>query len=169
MPMNRPSLLSSVILETPRLLLREFAEGDAEAIQVYAGDPEVTRFTSFGPNTPQVTDTVLTNWIEERKSSPRTEWPLAIVRKEDGALIGGTGLGAVDWSTGAAIFGYVLRQSAWGQGYATEAGLAVRDWAFNKLGLRSLIAHCEPANTASSSVLKKLAFWEGAPVFLPRP
>jgi len=156
---KRPPALSSVILETPRLVLREFAEGNAEAIQVYAGDPEVTRYTSWGPNTPEVTDTVLTNWIEEQKSSPRTEWPLAIVRKENGALIGGTGLGAVDWGTGAAIFGY---------GYATEAGLAVRDWAFNELGLRRLIAHCEPANTASSSVLKKLEFWEEASVFLPR-
>jgi ribosomal-protein-alanine N-acetyltransferase len=127
--MSEPSTFASVTLETPRLFLREFTEGDAEAIQVYAGDPEVTRFTSFGPNTPELTDTVLANWIEEQKRSPRTEWPLAIVRQEDGALIGGTGLGAVDWSTGAAIFGYVLRQSAWGQGYVTEAGRAVRDWA----------------------------------------
>ena len=71
--MNASSISSSVTLRTPRLILREFAAGDAEAIQVYAGDPEVTRFTSFGPNTPEVTDSVLSNWIEEQKISPRTE------------------------------------------------------------------------------------------------
>ena len=162
--MGAPPTLSPVTLKTPRLILREFAEGDAEAIQIYAGDPEVTRFTSFGPNTPEVTDSVLANWIEEQKISPRTEWPLAIVRQEDELLIGATGLGAVDWSTGAAIFGYVFRRSAWGQGYATEASRAVGDWAMNDLGLRKLVAHCEPANVASSSVLTKLGFWQEEPV-----
>jgi [ribosomal protein S5]-alanine N-acetyltransferase len=166
--MSEPSTFATVTLETPRLILREFIEGDAEAIQVYAGDPEVTRFTSWGPNTPEVTNSVLANWIEGRKSSPRTEWPLAIVRQEDGALIGGAGLSAVDWSTGAAIFGYVLRQSVWGQGYATEACGTIRDWALNQLGLRRLVAHCEPANTASSSVLGKLGFWQEAPISQPR-
>ena len=168
MYMSAPPTLSPVTLKTPRLILREFAEGDAEAIQIYAGDPEVTRFTSFGPNTPEVTDIVLANWIEEQKISPRTEWPLAIVRREDGVLIGATGLGAVDWSTGAAIFGYVLRQSAWGRGYATEACRSVVDWATSDLSLRRLVAHCEPANVASSPVLTKLGFWQEEPVTQPR-
>ncbi|MGI4831825.1 MAG: GNAT family N-acetyltransferase [Janthinobacterium lividum] len=150
--------LSHVALQTPRLILREFAAADAEAIQVYAGDPEVTRFTSFGPNTPELTNVVLAHWIQEQTRSPRTEWPLAVVRREDGTLIGGTGFGVPDWSTGAAIFGYVLRRSAWGQGYATEAGQVVADWALGEVGVRRLVAHCEPANLASVSVLSKIGF-----------
>ena len=166
--MSAPSTHSPVRLRTPRLILREFAEGDAGAIQVYAGDSEVTRFTSFGPNTPEVADSVLTNWIGEQKISPQTEWPLASVRQENELQIGATGLGAVDWSTGAGILSYVFRQSAWGQGYATETSRAVVDWAMNDLSVRRLVAHCEPANVASSSVLTKLGFWQEDPVTQPR-
>ena len=156
--MDTPPEIRQVTLRTPRLTLREFRESDAEAVQVYAGNPEVTRFTSFGPNTPEVTDTVIANWLQEQKRLPRTEWPLAVVRQEDGVLIGGTGLGAVDWSTGTAVFDYVLQRSAWSQGYATEAGQVVSDWALGELGLHQLVAHCEPANTASVNVLGKIGF-----------
>jgi RimJ/RimL family protein N-acetyltransferase len=62
-----------------------------------------------------------------------------------------------DWNTGTANFGHVLRRSAWGQGYATEAGRAVSDWALGELGLRRLVAHCEPCNIGSKHVLGKVA------------
>jgi [ribosomal protein S5]-alanine N-acetyltransferase len=169
MYMSTPPELRQITLQTPRLTLREFMESDAEAIQVYAGDPEVTRFTSWGPNTPEATATVLVGWIQEQRISPRTECTLALVRSVDGVLIGGAGFGMTDWSTGTANFGYVLRRAAWGQGYATEAGRVVSDWALGELGLRRLMAHCEPANVASAHVLGKLGFerQEGL-VSLPR-
>src|ERR1700761_6352159 len=159
---------NSIAMETNRLTLREFQDSDAEAIQSYAGDPEVTLYTSFGPNTPEDTAAVLASWILERQRVPRVEWPLAIIRKNDDVLIGATGLGAVKWATREAAFGYVLRRSAWGMGYATEASRAVCDWAFNKLALRKLVAHCEPGNAASLTVLNKLGFRQEAPVTLPR-
>lgn len=163
-----PPTFSSVVLETPRLTLREFAEEDVEAIHVYAGDPEVTRFTSWGPNTPEATAAILGGWLRDQKVSPRTECTLAIVRKEDGILIGGVGFGLTDWSKGTANFGYVLQKAAWGKGYATEASRAVVNLAFDELGLRKLVAHCEPANAASLSVLNSLGFSQDALVSLPR-
>ena len=78
------------------------------------------------------------------------------MHREDSVLIGGVGFGMTDWNTRSANFGYVLQKSAWGQGYATEAGRAVSDWALHKLGLCRLVAHCEPAHIASLKVLKKL-------------
>jgi RimJ/RimL family protein N-acetyltransferase len=169
MDISKPFTFPSITLKTPRLTLREFAEGDAEAIQVYAGDLEVTRFTSWGPNTPETTDAVLSGWLQEQKTSPRTEYTLAIVRQEDGVLIGGAGFGMTDWNRGTANFGYVLRRSAWGQGYATEAGRALSDWALGELGLRRLVAHCEPDNIGSKHVLEKIGFeLEERLVSLPR-
>jgi ribosomal-protein-alanine N-acetyltransferase len=85
-------LPEAVSIQTGRLALREFSEQDVDAIQIYAGDAEVTRYTSFGPNSPEVTAAVLACWIEERERLPRVEWPLAIVNRDDGVLIGGTGL-----------------------------------------------------------------------------
>ena len=166
--MSAPPSFSSVTLKTPRLTLREFAKGDAAAMQAYAGDPEVTRFTSWGPNTPETTAAVLASWLLDQKASPRTECTLAIVRQEDGILIGGTGFGMTDWNVGTANFGYVLQRSAWGQGYATEASRAVVNWAFNELSLHRLVAHCEPAHAASLSVLNKLGFRQETTVSLPR-
>lgn len=150
--------LDDVFLTTPRLVLREFRVSDHAAIQAYAGDAEVTRFTRWGPNTHEMTGSVLGTWLEEKNRRPRVEWPVAIVRRIDGSLIGGTGIRLVDWQAGTAMFGYVLQRPAWGCGFATEAGSAIVDWAFGQLHLNRLIAHCEPPNEASLHVLNKLGF-----------
>ncbi len=52
--------------------------------------------------------------------------------------------------------GFVLRRSAWGQGYATEIGWGQLDYGFNVLGLRRLLALVSPANEASATVLQKI-------------
>jgi RimJ/RimL family protein N-acetyltransferase len=48
------------------------------------------------------------------------------------------------------------RPAVWGRGYATEAGSAVRDEAFERLGLESIVAVHHPANAASGRVMEKL-------------
>ena len=47
--------------------------------------------------------------------------------------------------------GWMITPSAWGQGYATEAGSAVRDEAFDRLELESIVAVHHPENAASRS------------------
>lgn len=54
--------------------------------------------------------------------------------------------------------GYRLRPTAWGYGYATEAGLSVVNHAFGDLGLTELCAVIHPDNTASITVAEKLGF-----------
>lgn len=52
--------------------------------------------------------------------------------------------------------GFVLRRSAWGNGYATEIGRGQLDYGFNVLGLTRLVALVSPKNDASIRALKKL-------------
>ena len=52
--------------------------------------------------------------------------------------------------------GYLLGREHWGNGYATEAALAVRDWALAELGLERLIALIYPGNVRSIRVAEKL-------------
>jgi RimJ/RimL family protein N-acetyltransferase len=52
--------------------------------------------------------------------------------------------------------GWMLTRSAWGHGYATEAGAAVRDEAFVSLELESIVAVHHPANPASGRIMEKL-------------
>lgn len=50
----------------------------------------------------------------------------------------------------------LLEPSGWGQGYATEAGSAVRDEAFDRLELESIVAEHHPANPRSGRIMEKL-------------
>jgi RimJ/RimL family protein N-acetyltransferase len=50
----------------------------------------------------------------------------------------------------------MVAPSAWGHGYATEAGSAIRDEAFERLRLESIVAVHHPANAASRRVIEKL-------------
>ena len=52
--------------------------------------------------------------------------------------------------------GWHVRRDLWGQGLATEAALAWRDYAFNRLGLSTLSALIQPENTASRRVAEKI-------------
>lgn len=52
--------------------------------------------------------------------------------------------------------GWLLYDGHEGQGYATEAAEAMRDWAFTTLGLDTLVSYCDPANGRSIAVAERL-------------
>jgi ribosomal-protein-alanine N-acetyltransferase len=103
------------------------------------------------------------------------------VRKEDGAVIGRVGLlvwNADTWEPTTRAesengrteveVGYTLGRDYWGQGYATEAAGAVRDYALRKLGADRLIALIIHGNTASENVARKLGLAYERKVMLGR-
>jgi RimJ/RimL family protein N-acetyltransferase len=53
---------------------------------------------------------------------------------------------------------YVIAPAAWGRGFATEAGRAIRDHALARLRCERLIALIHPDNGASERVAAKLGF-----------
>jgi len=52
--------------------------------------------------------------------------------------------------------GYDFRSDYWGQGFATEAAIAVRDYSFNTLHLPGLISLIRIGNKASRRVSEKI-------------
>ena len=52
--------------------------------------------------------------------------------------------------------GWHVRRDLWGQGLATEAALACRDYGFDHLGLERLSALIHPENIASRRVAEKI-------------
>lgn len=143
-------------IESERLLLREFRAEDQAAVHAYASDPEVTRFTDWGPNSLDQTRTFLEACLANQERWPRESIPLAIELKAEGRLIGGTGFAKIDFETPTATFGYVLHRASWGQGLATEASRALLDFGFQILSLHRVIALCDVRNSASIRVLEKL-------------
>jgi RimJ/RimL family protein N-acetyltransferase len=142
-------------IETPRLALRKPEPTDAEAILArYASDPEVTRFLGWARHR-SLDDT---RSFLEFSDAEWQKWPMGpylIFSRENGQLLGGTGLSFE--TPFRAATGYVLAKDAWGLGYATEAlGGVVA--AAAEVGLRRVYALCHPDHRASWRVLEKCGF-----------
>jgi RimJ/RimL family protein N-acetyltransferase len=76
-----------------------------------------------------------------------------------GGFIGFVGLWAVPLSLPPAPsveIGWRLTRSAWGRGYATEAALAVRDDAFDRLGFGELVSYTAAVNRRSRAVMERI-------------
>jgi RimJ/RimL family protein N-acetyltransferase len=144
-----------VVLETPRLILREFVVDDAEAFYELNSDPEVTRYTGDGGvrSVDEAREGLLTRPIANYAKHGFGR--LACVLKESGRLIGFAGLKYLDELNEVDI-GYRLMKAYWGQGLATEASRAVLDDGFQRLGMTRILGLVDPANVASVRVLLKL-------------
>jgi [ribosomal protein S5]-alanine N-acetyltransferase len=143
-------------LNTERLILRYFHILDSEAMFRIFGDAEVMRYGNGVQSREWVRD-----WLRNCIEHDYQSWgfgPYAVIEKSDGNVLGYCGLFYFSDIDGQAEIeiGYRLARSAWGKGYATEAALAVRDFAFTSLGIQRLIAMIDPANVASIRVAEKI-------------
>ena len=149
---NAKSFLT--ILETDRMILRFQQVSDVEFLVDLWSNPEVTRY--MGGSRDQDT---LRSGFEETAKDPYAErfvlWPL--IDKDSGKPVGHCGLldKQVEGKTEIELV-YVLAPTAWGRGYATEIGIALKRYAFGEMSIRRLIALTEPRNTASEKVAVKI-------------
>jgi RimJ/RimL family protein N-acetyltransferase len=147
----------ALILETPRLLLREFTEDDAEAFFLLCSDPEVLRWTGDAgvKSLDEARASLRARPIADYAKHGYGRW--ACIDKASGSLIGFAGpkylaeLSEVD-------IGYRLLPAWWGRGLATEASGAACDYCFSRLGLPRLLGLVHPDNVRSVRVLEKLGF-----------
>ena len=143
-------------LVTDRLLLRQVHILDSEPMYRLFGDAEVMRF-SEGVQTKEWVDA----WLQTCLERYYRTWgfgPYAVVEKQSRDVIGYCGLFYFPDVNGRpeVEIGYRLARFAWGQGYATEAAGAVRDFAFATLAMKRLIAMIDPSNLASIRVAEKI-------------
>ncbi len=140
-------------LRTERLMLREFRLDDEVAVHRYGSDDDVTRYTTWGPNSPADTAMFLSEVAREAAREPRTTFILAVATLDD-ELTGAANLTITDTqSTGE--LGYVLARDQWGHGYATEVARRLILFGFDELELLRITATCHPDNFASARVLEK--------------
>jgi [ribosomal protein S5]-alanine N-acetyltransferase len=143
-------------LVTSRLLLRELSESDLGAVHGYAGDPAVTRFMDWGPNSPADTAAFLASVLRAATTAPRPAYTLAVVVRATGDLAGAVNLEVTSAEHRRGAMGYVLARSHWGNGYATEAAAAILRFGLGEAGLHKIVATCDPENEASAHVLTKI-------------
>jgi RimJ/RimL family protein N-acetyltransferase len=143
------------LVETDRLALSAPGDVDAEAVFTrYASDEDVARFLAW-PRHRAPADTEAFLALSAMQWEREGAGPYLIWAKDDGRLLGGTGLSLEHGER--ASTGYVLAKDAWGQGYATEALTAMVEVAAD-IGVRWLYALCHPEHRASRRVLEKCAF-----------
>ena len=145
-----------IIAETQRLVLRQFHIADALAMERVLCDAEVMQY-SAGIKAPAEVPKWLAGCLEDY----HRKWGFglwAVVDKSQREVIGYCGLSYFPDVGGQAEVevGYRVARAYWGKGLATEAALAVRDYAFTTLCLRRLVAMIDPRNVASIRVAEKL-------------
>ncbi len=80
---------------------------------------------------------------------------LMIELRETGACVGQVGINHGPMFPEKEL-GWMLYEGFEGRGIATEAGAALRDWAFDLLGLSTLVSYFDPANVKSMAVSARL-------------
>lgn len=147
-----------LIIETPRLILREFILSDAEKMYDLNKDPEVLQYTGDLPfNSIQEARNFLEHYSDyERNGFGR--W--AVVRKDDSEFIGWCGLKLNEENL--IDLGFRFFQKFWNRGYATESAKACLEYGFSVLHLNEVVGRAMKENTGSIRVLEKLGmeFWK---------
>ncbi len=148
--------LNNLKIETERLILRPFNLNDLDAFASICADPEVMRFIGNGKALETEATEELLGWIISQYEELGFGL-LAVTLKEDNKLLGFCGLirQIIDNEQHIEL-GYRLDRAFWGQGIATEAAQAMKDYAFNQLNITHLVSIIHVDNMASKQVAKKI-------------
>lgn len=158
-------------------MLRPVESGDVDAFTEMAADPEVMPWVGDEPGGRELAEELVRRWCGRWERNG--VGPFAVIC--GGTVIGRTELLVWDrrtWepatyeSAGEHVeneLGWAITSRYWGNGYATEAARAVRDWARRERGIGRLISLVDPKNVRSVRVAVKLGaepealvrLWEG--------
>lgn len=143
------------ILETARLRLRLMEADDVDALLTIFGDPVVMAAFQTSP----FDRDQMARWLQRNLDHQVAHGYglFSVLLRTNGLLIGDCGLELMEIEgTQAAELGYDFRSDYWNQGYATEAAVAVRDYAFQHLRLPCLISLIRVGNLRSRRVSEKV-------------
>jgi RimJ/RimL family protein N-acetyltransferase len=139
-----------VVLETERLVLREFTPDDLDALAELLGDPHVMHFWPAPLTRDEVLD-ALNNSLAMYARRGYGRWAVEI--KQSGEFIGRCGLAPQRIDDEEVIeVGYIIAAKHWRRGYGSEAAMGARDWGFLHLDVERLISLIRPGNVASIGV-----------------
>lgn len=144
-------------LETPRLFLRPFQEGDAEVFSAYRSDPEIARYQGWEtPYTLEQARAFIAEMAAAEPGTPGRWYQLAIERKHKPGLIGDCAFFRRGDDPCQAAIAFTIATHYQHRGYATEASERLLDYLFRELRLHRVTAVCDDANYASIQVLERL-------------
>ena len=139
-----------ILPETPRLSMRELRQSDFSDLCKILQDDE-TMYAYEGA----FSDSEAHEWLD-RQIARYQMWGFgawAVILKETGEWIGQCGLTMQPWKGSEVLeVGYLFRRTHWHRGYATEAAIACKEYAFNVLGAEEVCSIIRDTNTPSKNV-----------------
>jgi ribosomal-protein-alanine N-acetyltransferase len=144
------------VLTTERLVLRGWTDADKAPFAAMNADPRVMELFPSVLST-EDSDALIARTMAAFREEGFGLW--AVERRRDRALLGFVGLAAPAWEaafTPCVEIGWRLAFDAWGHGYATEAGRAVLEFAFERLRLGEVVSFTSGVNRRSRAVMERL-------------
>ena len=144
------------VLTTKRLILRSWRPDDLDHLASMNVDDEVMRYFPDRPDH-EKSARMLTRIMATMERHGFGFW--ALERLEDNGFVGFAGLLCPAFHTHftpCIEVGWRLKRSSWGQGYATEAGQASLDFAFDRLGIDEVVSMAVVDNLPSRRVMERL-------------
>lgn len=146
-------------IETERLILREMISSDDVGMFELDSNPEVHLFLGNKPvKSIEESRKYIENIRQQYVDNGTGRW--AVILKETNEFIGWSGIKLIkepiNNHQNFYEIGYRFIQKHWGKGYATEAGLAFVNYAFNQMKVENLYAYADAGNEGSRKILEKL-------------
>jgi RimJ/RimL family protein N-acetyltransferase len=146
--------VSEFRLETERLVLRDWRAEDVDDFLIVCSDPETMEF--LGPVKDRQGVAELIADLQHRAQHGHTFW--AVERKEDGRVIGFTGVirGLVPQIENELEIGWRIARDCWRNGYAYEAATATLEWIWANRPGEPVVAITAEGNVRSRALMEKL-------------
>jgi RimJ/RimL family protein N-acetyltransferase len=148
--------MDSLLLRTPRLLLRDWRDDDHAPFAQMNADAEVMRY--FPRPLDRTESDALATRIRTRLSVRRYGlWAVEVC--DVAPFIGFVGLTEPSFEahfTPCVEIGWRLARNFWGNGYATEAARAALDFGFRRLGLEQIVSFTASVNWRSRGVMERI-------------
>jgi RimJ/RimL family protein N-acetyltransferase len=144
-------------IQAERLDIREYSTGDASLVRelLRAGQPE-----ALPPGAPSQPEGIA-GWLADGVHALRrngTGVHLMMLDRAGNRIVGSIGLFHADWEVRSAEIGYGVSGAERGKGYATEALVAVSQWALSMGGIQRAWLTANTDNVASIRVAEKAGF-----------
>jgi ribosomal-protein-serine acetyltransferase len=151
-------------LEGPRVLLRPWRESDAQGLYdaVAESMASLSEWLPWPGDYQSVADAPPTIRSMRARWLTREDLIVGIFDRASGRVLGGSGLQRINWNVRAFETGYWLRDSAVGNGYASETVQVLTKFAFEQLGANRVEIRMDPQNVRSRNIPVRLGFvYEG--------
>jgi len=125
---------------------------DWRAVHTWASQQQSCRYQAWGPNTEAQTRAFVADAVNAWEQRPQLRYVYAITCDDQVVGMGELKLR----QNSQAEIGYAVHPDHWGRGHASLAARQLLHQAFERHGVHRVFATCDPRNTRSAAVLRRL-------------